>query len=82
MTNYEIWRTGYHNQEGKEPCAKLGNATGNTFEEACAKFFEATTDGRYYYAPEFNTYYGCNLYPTKAQARRDLYDQPTDTHTS
>ena len=74
MNTYEIWRTGYIIQEGKEPRAKLGNATGNTFAEACAKFFGETEEGRYYYSPEFNTYYGCNLYSTKEQAYRDLYD--------
>lgn len=71
---WEIWCEGYHVNEGKSPAVLFGLAWGDTFAEACIKYFEtdkrrAAKEVEMYFKPDRLTYWGCRLFDNEADAR-------------
>lgn len=72
MQEYEIWSEGYlcTGMEGVPEKAQLfGISEGNSFKDACIKFFSKQEDGNYF-NEEAMAYYGVKLHDNEADARK------------
>ena len=73
MKTFEIWIEGYaFNESEHGPCRLLGTSTGETFREACDKFFEEnpSKEGKKYYNSEYGYYWACRLFDNREDAAR------------
>lgn len=71
MKLFDIWMEGFHINEGRTPGMYCGQYSGNTFQEACAKWNDLCGEPGYYDASR-NTYYGCRFFDNEADARRSF----------
>lgn len=68
MNLYEIWAEGYAATGQSGSAQLIGHSSGDSFREACDRFFRF--DGLY--DSKRLTYWGCRLFESEAQARRNF----------
>ncbi len=66
---WEIWAEGYRATGESSRAQRVGEAWGITFKQACQRFYAETDDN---YDPNRNTYWGCRLFPSEAEARKSF----------
>ena len=70
---YDIWIEGWAaTGDGWTPARRLGQSSGNTFEDACVNFMRSYDRKNTYYNPASNSYWGCGLYDNESDARRNF----------
>lgn len=68
---WEIWIEGYVVTGNSSTAQYKGQYTGNTFEEACARWADSLEpESKSYYDPIANTFWGCRLFNNEADARK------------
>jgi len=70
---YEIWSEGYliTGCEGVPvPSQLMGIGYGDTFEQACINYYKKNPNINF--NPETMSFWGCKLYPSKAQASKSF----------
>lgn len=72
MKPWAIWCEGYAATGESSTASLLGHAYGDTFKEACDKFFEEAAERRRLYNRENLTYWGCRLFDNPTDARRSF----------
>lgn len=70
MPRYEIWSEGYRASGDSSGAIKHGEADGENFKEAVARFATENPKFYTYYSPIQNTYWGCELFDNEVDARR------------
>ena len=65
---YEIWTEG----NAFSKAYKLGEAEGETFEEACWNLMLTYIDAHLYFDNSTNTYAGCRLFENEQSARESF----------
>ena len=66
---FTIWSEGYRATGQSGTAQIMGQAYGETFKEACIKFFTDHRDMRLFNAENL-TFWGCSLFPDEARARK------------
>jgi hypothetical protein len=68
---FDIWCEGYSVTGQEEKARKVAERVeGETFVDACWSWFKSHSD--LHYDPEQNTAWGCQLFPTEAEARKSF----------
>lgn len=73
MKKYEIWSEGYlcTGMEGiPEKAFCFGTEEGETFKDACIKFFLREERHKVYFDSNDMTYWGCRLFDNEVDARK------------
>ncbi len=67
---WPIWCEGYIATGEHGTAHRLGAARGETFREACMKFFKDCKEDYGTYDPKRNSVWGCRLFDNEAEARK------------
>ncbi|MBY6838690.1 thymidine kinase [Clostridium botulinum] len=70
IKKYEIWREGYSCTGLHDTARIFGTQEGNSFKEACIKFFSEYDDGNLCFDSNRMSYWGCKLFDNETDARR------------
>lgn len=70
MKSFEIWIEGYQVSGGSSRASRIGEACGETFEDAVMAHYMANHSS--YFDYEELTYWGCRHYETEEEARRSF----------
>mgnify|MGYP006310191693 CR=1 FL=1 len=73
MKEYKIWMEGYQATGESAEASFVGVSEGKNFKDACKKFYSTRSKTEQaFYNEKQNSYWGCTLFPTQAQAIRSF----------
>ena len=70
LPRFTIWCEGYKNDKKQGTAYRVGSLLAKDFPTACASWARYHPAFGRNYNPKRNTYWGCRLFPTEAEARK------------